>query len=124
MPTGPRQLFTGDEVCRRCCCREWQVQRRPGRGQGLRTGHDTRIAALRFLEVLADFKGQAQFGKLIRHPERAAGLRLDAMQTMPDSIGVAGTAHSVECARTRSGNDISTTRCRAISLTDTAGIQR
>jgi hypothetical protein len=60
-----------------------------GRGKGLRTGHDTRIAALRFSEVLADFKGQAQFGKLIRHRERAAGLRLDAMQTMPDRIGMA-----------------------------------
>ena len=86
MPTGPRQLFTGDEVRRPCCCRQWQAQRRPWSGQGLRTGHDTRTAALRFLEVLADFKGQAQFGKLIRHRERAACLRLDAMQTMPDSI--------------------------------------
>ena len=60
----------------------------PGRGQGLRTGHYTRTAALRFVEVLADFEGQAQFGELIRHRERAAGLRLDAMQTMPDSVGM------------------------------------
>jgi hypothetical protein len=40
------------------------------------------------LEVVADFKAQAQFGNLIRHRERAAGLRLDATQTMPDSIGM------------------------------------
>ena len=38
-------------------------------------------------------------------------------------VGVAGTVHSVECARIRSGNDVSTTRWRAISLTETAGIQ-
>ncbi|MDT7739735.1 MAG: hypothetical protein QOK09_3104, partial [Mycobacterium sp.] len=44
--------------------------------------------SLRLLDVLADFKGQAQFGKLIGHRERAAGSRLDAMQTMPDSIGM------------------------------------
>src|ERR1700755_1233500 len=88
MPTGPRQLFTGDEVRRPCCCRQWQVQRWRWSGQGLRTGHDTRIVALRFLEVLADFKGQTQFGKLIRHRERAAGLHLDAMQTRADSIRV------------------------------------
>jgi hypothetical protein len=51
VPTGPRQLFTGDEVRRPCCCRERQVQRRGnalccpitadlGRCQGLRTGED------------------------------------------------------------------------------------
>jgi hypothetical protein len=35
-----------------------------------------------------DRERQAHFGEFIRHPERAAGESLDAVQTAPDSVRV------------------------------------
>jgi len=37
---------------------------------------------------LADLEREAHFGEFIRHPERPAGVALDAVQTVPDSVSV------------------------------------
>src|SRR6476646_663806 len=38
--------------------------------------------------VFADLERQAHFGEFIRHRERPAGVSLDAVQTVPDSVRV------------------------------------